>query len=61
MMNDELREMVARKASAMEIKARAAAAGMTTLLADGWQKITDGRTTVSEVVRVTKEEDAVQA
>jgi len=60
-MNDELREMVARKASAMEIKARAAAAGMTTLLADGWQKITDGRTTVSEVVRVTKEEDAVQA
>ncbi|HSV43738.1 MAG TPA: type II/IV secretion system protein, partial [Candidatus Bathyarchaeia archaeon] len=58
-MNDELREMVAQKASAMEIKARAVKNGMTTLLEDGWQKILEGRTTVSEVVRVTKEDEAL--
>ena len=43
----------ALQAKTAELKA-ALADGMATLRQDGWEKALDGRTTVDEVVRVTK-------
>jgi type II secretory ATPase GspE/PulE/Tfp pilus assembly ATPase PilB-like protein len=43
-------------ASADVIKAAAVAKGMRTLRDDGWLKVREGTTTVSEVVRVSQDE-----
>lgn len=56
MMNDRIRELIVQKAPAAKIKEEARRIGMKALLQDGWDKIQQGLTTVSEVVRVTKEE-----
>ena len=50
---DEVRELILRGASAMEIRETAVALGMRTLRDAGLEKIRRGRTTVEEVVRVT--------
>ncbi len=50
---DEIRELVLRGASAMEIRETAVALGMQTLRVSGLEKIKEGRTTVEEIVRVT--------
>ncbi len=50
---DEIRELVLRGASAMEIRETAVALGMQTLRLSGLEKIREGRTTVEEIVRVT--------
>lgn len=55
-MNDQLREMISQKATVQQIKAAACKAGMVTLLQDGLDKIEQGITTVSEVLRVTQED-----
>ena len=52
--NDEIRQLASERTSSHQIKQLAMAAGMRTLRQDGWQKVIDGKTTVEEVVRVTK-------
>ncbi len=55
LMNDEIRNMVLSRASANQIKNKAVALGMRTLLQEGWEKVKKGLTTPSEVMSVTKE------
>ncbi|MBN1356835.1 type IV-A pilus assembly ATPase PilB [bacterium] len=50
---DEIRELILRGASAMEIRETAIALGMKTLRDAGLQKIREGRTSLEEIVRVT--------
>lgn len=57
-MSEPIRELILRKASAEEIRKRAMKLGMRTLRQDGWDKVLTGITTVSEVLRVTQEEEA---
>jgi type IV pilus assembly protein PilB len=51
-LNDELRRLIARDASAEEIERAASTAGMRTLWADGVEKVEAGLTTVDELRRV---------
>ncbi|MEE8317361.1 MAG: type II secretion system ATPase GspE, partial [Candidatus Omnitrophota bacterium] len=53
--DDTLKELVARRASSSEIRKAAQASGMKTLREDGVSKIYEGITTVEEVLRETKE------
>lgn len=53
--NDEIKNLVAAKASAAEIKRRAINHGMRTLYDDGIEKVKKGITTAEEVLRVTVE------
>jgi type II secretory ATPase GspE/PulE/Tfp pilus assembly ATPase PilB-like protein len=53
--SNKIRQMVQDKMSSEEIKAEAAREGMTTLREDGMNKVFEGVTTLSEVVRVTIE------
>jgi type II secretory ATPase GspE/PulE/Tfp pilus assembly ATPase PilB-like protein len=55
-MNESIRELILKHASADVIKAAAVANGMRTLRDDGWLKVREGTTTVAEVVRVTQDE-----
>ncbi len=50
---DEISDLVLSKASAHQIRERADALGMKTLIDDGWEKVEQGVTTVEEVMRVT--------
>jgi type IV pilus assembly protein PilB len=52
-MSDEMRELVLNGASATEIKRGAMALGMKTLRRSGINKLKEGITTISEIVRVT--------
>jgi len=52
MMNDEIRELIVRRASAAEIKEAALAAGMLTLYGDAMRKVRAGVIDVDEVLRV---------
>ncbi len=51
--NDELRELILVGASAMELKKKAIANGMTTLRRSGLMKVMQGLTTMEEVARET--------
>lgn len=51
---DDLRQMAHDRASTWEIKKAAIAGGMTTLRDDGWLKVLEGKTSVEEVLRITK-------
>jgi general secretion pathway protein E/type IV pilus assembly protein PilB len=53
---DAIREMILASASAGEVRKIAAAQGMRSLREDGWRLVQEGRTTVEEVLRVTKDE-----
>jgi type II secretion system protein E len=55
-MDEHIRDMVLLSPSSDRIKKKALERGMRTLRADGWEKIKRGLTTVSEVLRVTKED-----
>lgn len=50
--SDSIREAIIRKASASEIHQLSVAGGMTTLFEDGLQKVSQGLTTIEEVLRV---------
>jgi general secretion pathway protein E len=50
--DDNIRSAIIRKASAGEIKTIAVQGGMTTLFEDGIQKVSEGLTTMEEVLRV---------
>ena len=56
LMNEGIRELILKHASADAIKTRAVADGMRTLRNDGWVKVRQGVTTVAEVLRVTQDE-----
>ena len=52
MLNDEIAEMIVRRAPLSELKEAARSNGMITLQEDGFRKCVDGFTTVEEVMRV---------
>jgi len=52
--SDRIRQLAHDRATAWEIRRAALEEGMTTLRQDGWRKVLTGRTTVEEVLRVTK-------
>lgn len=56
MMNENIRSLIIRRATASEIKQQAIVNGMKTLRANGWEKVVAGLTTPSEVLRVTHED-----
>ena len=56
--NDELRELISRRAPEHEIRRAARAAGMRTLLEDGIAKAARGLTTLEAVLKVVKRDDA---
>ncbi|HEU4557099.1 MAG TPA: GspE/PulE family protein [Longimicrobium sp.] len=54
-MDDDLRDAVARREPRSRIRALAEAGGLRPMRADGWEKAQAGLTTVEEVLRVTQE------
>jgi len=54
--DDEIGRMITQKMPASRIREYAQGQGMRSLLQDGWDKIQQGVTTVSEVVRVTRDD-----
>jgi type II secretion system protein E len=57
-MTPEIRQLLLRSASSGQIKETARREGMKTLTEDGWRVVREGATTVDEVLRVSKDEDA---
>lgn len=55
--SEPIREMIVARASSQQIKQKAIAEGMRTLRQDGLQKVIQGVTTYTEVVRVTQQEE----
>jgi general secretion pathway protein E len=55
--NDEIQRLILEKKGSHVIKEAARRQGMRTLREDGWMKVRQGMTTVSEVLRVTQEEE----
>jgi general secretion pathway protein E len=53
--DEEVRRLILKNADAGEIREAARAGGMATLLEDGIEKVRQGRTTLSELFRVTQE------
>jgi general secretion pathway protein E len=51
---DEVRALAAERTASHLIKQAAIRGGMRSLREDGWKKVLDGRTTIDEVLRVTK-------
>ncbi len=56
LVDEAIKDLVLKRASASEIKKAAMSRGMRTLRQDGWQKIFAGITTPEEVMRVTSSE-----
>ena len=56
--SDEIRSLTLERASSPQIRAAAVKQGMSSLRTDGWRLVREGRTTVEEVVRMTKDETA---
>jgi len=54
--DEQIRSMILQRASAGEIRGQASTEGMKNLRQDGWRLVRDGRTTLTEVLRVTKDE-----
>lgn len=52
--DDEIKELILSQTAANLIKERARTLGMKTLREDGWEKITQGKTTIEEILRVTE-------
>ena len=55
-MTDEIRTLVVERTSVVEIRKVAMAQGMNSLRSDGWRLVREGRTTIDEVLRNTKDE-----
>ncbi len=53
LVDEEIRRHIVNNSTTEQIKRTAQEKGVTTLRQDGWQKVKDGITTVSEVLRVT--------
>ncbi|MGA2958644.1 MAG: type II secretion system ATPase GspE [Thermodesulfobacteriota bacterium] len=59
MVTEDIQKLIMEKKDANVIKDRARKDGMRTLREDGWMKVKEGITTVSEVIRVTQEEQVM--
>jgi type II secretory ATPase GspE/PulE/Tfp pilus assembly ATPase PilB-like protein len=57
LMDNTIRPLIMDRAPATLIRNMACQQGMTTLRDDGWQKVLQGKTTVEEVIRVTRQDD----
>jgi type II secretory ATPase GspE/PulE/Tfp pilus assembly ATPase PilB-like protein len=55
--SDEIRALVTDRRSAREVRKVAMKQGMNSLRNDGWRLIGEGKTTVEEVLRMTKNEE----
>jgi len=53
---DDVRALILKRASAGEIRSAAQERGMRSLREDGWRLVVEGRATIEEVLRVTKDE-----
>ena len=53
---DDIRTLILERASSRRVRAVATQQGMRSLREDGWRLLREGRTTVEEVIRVTKDE-----
>jgi type II secretion system protein E len=58
-MNEPIRKMILERASSQQIKQKAISQGMRTLWDDGARKVASGLTTLTEVIRVTQQEEPV--
>jgi general secretion pathway protein E/type IV pilus assembly protein PilB len=56
---DEIRSLILERAPSHAIRAAAVRSGMKSLREDGWRIVADGRTTIEEVIRNTKDEEAI--
>jgi type II secretory ATPase GspE/PulE/Tfp pilus assembly ATPase PilB-like protein len=54
---EEIRQLILERASAGQIRKVATKQGMESLRGDGWRLVREGRTTIEEVLRVTKDEN----
>jgi type II secretion system protein E len=54
---EEIRSLILDRSSAGSIRRVAVQQGMESLRGDGWRLVREGRTTIEEVVRATKDED----
>jgi type II secretory ATPase GspE/PulE/Tfp pilus assembly ATPase PilB-like protein len=59
--SEEIRAMIIEHASAGQVRRKAVEQGMKSLREDGWRLVKDGKTTIEEVVRNTKEEQVTRA
>jgi general secretion pathway protein E len=55
LVDDEIRRLILKSADSNQLRDEAKRHGMRTLLEDGTKKISEGKTTISEVLRVTQE------
>ncbi|HSV13410.1 MAG TPA: GspE/PulE family protein [Tepidisphaeraceae bacterium] len=58
-LTDEIRALILERASSRVVRKVAVQQGMQSLREDGWRLIREGRTTPEEVLRLTKDEDAI--
>ncbi|HVJ80809.1 MAG TPA: ATPase, T2SS/T4P/T4SS family [Planctomycetia bacterium] len=58
--SDPLRHLVTERSSSAIIKSEALREGLVTLRQDGWRKLLDGRTTLEEVIRITKSDEGIK-
>ena len=56
---DEVRDLATQNASSWELKKIAVRNGMKTLRDDGWRKVIAGKTSLDEVLRITKGDQIV--
>jgi general secretion pathway protein E len=56
-MSTNIRTVLLRGGSSVEVRDAARAEGMRTLVEDGWRLVKNGTTTPAEVLRVSKEDD----
>lgn len=56
---EPLRKMIMQKRDGGELKHCAIAEGMETLRQDGWRRVSQGKTTIEEVVRVTQSDEVM--
>lgn len=54
--NDEMRGLILESASARDLRKLAAQQGMRSLREDGFRHLVEGRTTIEEILRVTKDD-----
>jgi general secretion pathway protein E/type IV pilus assembly protein PilB len=59
--SDDVRSLIVENASARDLRRVAANQGMTSLRDDGFRHLAEGRTTVEEVLRVTKDDSFEQS
>jgi general secretion pathway protein E len=56
---EPLRKLIMRRRDGSELKQCAIAEGMETLRQDGWRRVSQGKTTIEEVVRVTQTDEVM--